>query len=87
METTQETNIIYYRIISEREVCIPFDSTQYTREGAIKRYLNLSKDFVELVLQFKNGDIRWRTLYPTAEDKRKMAEAKRRKNFERLMKR
>lgn len=87
METAQEPIITYYRIFSEGEVYIPFDSTQYTREGAIQRYLNLSKDFVDLVLQFKNGDIKWRALYPTAEDKRKMAEAKRKKNFERLMKR
>ncbi len=70
-------NITYYRIISGKALNIPFNSLQYTEEGALYRCLNLTKEFTGVQLVAKRGGIE-RVLYPTAADEKRRAEERRR---------
>ena len=65
------SGIVEYCIFLKGCVNIPFDSRQYTREGAIQRCLNLSKDFSGLTLKAKRDGVEYQ-LYPTRNDEKRI---------------
>lgn len=72
-------SVTEYCIFCKGAVSISFTSKHYTHEGAIKRCLDLSKDFSNISLVARKDGTKYQ-LYPTPNDEQQLRQERQRNN-------